>query len=189
MYVYVLVYYRSFALLFDSTDTHTHTYCVHVSKVVLISHISVFPERPLSIRQLSSHPLTLTCHTTHLPPYQLHWWHNNTIVTKEHTHTSLLDGHASSFQNTLSVAPSNALPGTTYRCGVGMQIQPFYEEGEPSVSFSYRECESSIFVKSNKYCMCVKSIKYIRDGDLDTLYWYTEKFVCVLKCALCLIST
>ena len=145
-------------LFYSTTQTLTHTYIVFMCLKLLISHISVFPERPLSIRRLSSHPLTLTCHTTHLPPYRLHWWHNNTIVTKEHTHTSLLDGHASSFQNTLSVAPSNALPGTTYRCGVGMQIQPFYEEEEPSVSFRYRECESSIFVKySNKYCMCVNA--------------------------------
>ena len=91
----------------------------------MCSVLPVGPTHPLSIRRTSETPFTLSCDSTHLPPYLVGWWQNDSVVSDRHTHSLLTDRHTSSYENILVVAAGNRLAGTTYTCGVGTQVQPY----------------------------------------------------------------
>ena len=81
-----------------------------------------FPPHPLSVRQVSNVPFILSCDSAHLPPYTVQWW-TEPVTLPSSPSSHLTHRHTSSYSNTLTVAPGSSLVGTTFTCGVGMQVQ------------------------------------------------------------------
>ena len=126
----------------STAASHSHWLFLSLILCVFCCCLSVFPERPLIIRQVSANPLILACQTSVFPPYLLDWWQNSTVVTDTNSLSShISDRHSASFDNTLTVAPGNDPAGTRYTCGVRMQVQPYYEYGQPRQALRYGVCE------------------------------------------------
>ena len=109
----------------------------------LIFPFTVFPPHPLSVRRTSTHPFSLFCDSTHLPPRVVKWWQEEEPTNDSFSLSShLSDRQSSSYDNTLVVTTGNSQIGSTFTCGVLMQVQPYYSFGETRRSVISHTCKS-----------------------------------------------
>ncbi|CAI8053775.1 hypothetical protein GBAR_LOCUS29379, partial [Geodia barretti] len=91
-------------------------------------YTSVLPLQPISVRYVSEDPFTLSCYSTHLPPYQLTFSEqilNPYAERPTYPNSShLIDRRNSTYDNVLAANPQPSIPN--YICRVSVKVQPFY---------------------------------------------------------------
>ena len=95
------------------------------------------------MRYVSEDPFTLSCYSTHLPPYQLTFSEqilNPYAERPTYPNSShLIDRRNSTYDNVLAANPQPSIPN--YICRVSVKVQPFYREGETSKDPVSHQCE------------------------------------------------
>ena len=95
------------------------------------------------MRYVSEDPFTLSCDSTHLPPYQLTFSEQILNPYAERPTYSisshLIDRGNSTYDNVLAGNPQPSIPN--YICLVFVEVQPYYGDEETYKDRVYHECE------------------------------------------------
>ena len=135
------------SMVFFSTTHHSSSLfllweLILKSDVTLsIAHLPAgVPLQILSLRYTSEDPVIFSCDSAHLPPYLVQWKRDGVILSDEDSFSfssRLIHRENSTYENTLAPAAGQTPAGTTYKCTVTVQIQPYSR----SESFISNTCE------------------------------------------------